>query len=140
MHVFDGDTLELATGRDRPVRVRLYGIDAPETGRRGEPGQPYGREARRALQAKVASQRVAVEVADRDRYDRIVGVVRIAGRDINREMVEEGWAWAYRHYLQGPYASAYLRAEEDARARRAGLWRQYNPEPPWEFRHRQRGR
>ena len=131
-YVFDGDTLELADGR----RVRLYGIDAPETGHRDAPGQPGGREARRALQAKVAGRTVTVEVRETDQYGRTVGVVRLAGRDLNREMVAEGWAWAYRHYLQGPYVSAYLGAEESARARRAGLWRQSNPQPPWEFRHR----
>ena len=138
-YVFDGDTLELTSGLRRPVRVRLYGIDAPETGRRGEPGQPYGREARRALQAKVAGQMVEIEIMDRDQYGRTVGVVRLAGRDINRELVADGWGWAYRHYLNGPYASAYIGAEESARARRAGLWRQNNPQPPWEFRHRPRG-
>jgi endonuclease YncB( thermonuclease family) len=135
-HVFDGDTLELADSTRRRVRVRLYGIDAPETGRRGETGQPGGREARRALQVKVSGLAVNVEVMETDPYGRTVGVVRLAGRDINREMVGDGWAWAYRHYLEGPYASAYLGAEKSARTRRAGLWNRSNHEPPWEFRHR----
>jgi len=43
-------------------------------------------------------------------------------------------AWAYRRFLQGPYASDYLDAETRARARRLGLWRDANPQPPWEFR------
>jgi endonuclease YncB( thermonuclease family) len=49
-------------------------------------------------------------------------------------MVAEGLAWAYRQYLEGSYASEYLRLEEQARRRRMGLWQQPNPQPPWEFR------
>jgi len=49
-------------------------------------------------------------------------------------MVTEGWAWAYRKYLGRPHSSDYMGAEERARARRLGLWRDANPRPPWEFR------
>ena len=60
-------------------------------------------------------------------------------KDINREMVAEGFAWAYRQYLQGPYASEYISQEERARSRRAGLWHDANPQPPWEFRAQLKG-
>ena len=79
-------------------------------------------------------KKVSAEVFDIDQYQRTVAVVRFAGRDINREMVEEGMAWAYRRFLQGPYSSEYLDAETRARARRLGLWRDANAQPPWEFR------
>jgi len=49
-------------------------------------------------------------------------------------MVKRGYAWAYRRYLKGPYASEYLEAEKVARASQLGLWEQKNPQPPWEFR------
>ena len=49
-------------------------------------------------------------------------------------MVAEGYAWAYRRYLKGPYASEYIGAEGVARSRHAGLWEESNPQPPWEFR------
>ena len=75
-------------------------------------------------------KKVSAEIIDVDQYQRAVAVIRYAGRDINREMVAEGMAWAYRRYLQGPYASEYLDAENRARARRAGLWRDANPRPP----------
>lgn len=55
-------------------------------------------------------------------------------RDINQEMVREGFAWAYQRYLDRPYASGYIEAEEQARRERRGLWRQGNPVAPWEFR------
>jgi endonuclease YncB( thermonuclease family) len=123
------------------VKIRLYGIDAPETekrnrkaGRISKPGQPYGEEAFLALKGKVGGQYVKVEVLDIDRYRRAVSVIWYGNRDINQEMVREGSAWAYRQYLDRPYASEYIQAEEDARRKKRGLWRLGNPQPPWEFR------
>lgn len=138
--VTDGDTINVDSGGTK-LKIRLYGIDAPETakvnrksGWNSKPGQPYGEESWRALDGKIYRQRVRVEVKDIDQYRRLVSVVWIGGRDINKEMVAEGWAWAYRKYLDRPHASEYMSAEEQARARRAGLWRDGNPQPPWEFR------
>jgi len=132
--VYDGDTILLATRGTSRLKTRLYGVDAPETAKPDKPGQPYGAAARRLLLSKIMGKKVSAEVIDVDQYQRAVAVIRYAGRDINREMVAEGMAWAYRRYLQGPYASEYLGAEARARSRRAGLWRDVNPRPPWEFR------
>lgn len=137
--VYDGDTLLLTTREESRLKVRLYGIDAPETRKPDKPGQPFGEIARRTLMYKVMGRRVTAEIVDIDQYQRAVAVIRYAGRDVNREMVAEGLAWAYRQYLQGAYASEYIPAEERARSRRAGLWRDANPTPPWEFRSRIRG-
>ena len=132
--VYDGDTILLVTRGTNRLKTRLYGVDAPETAKPDEAGQPFGEAARRALLAKVMGKKVSAEVMDVDQYQRSVAVIRYAGRDINREMVAEGMAWAYRRYLQGSYASEYLVAENRARSRRVGLWRDVNPRPPWEFR------
>ena len=56
-----------------------------------------------------------------------------------RTAFSEGMAWAYRQYLQGPYASEYIGAESRARSARAGLWRDANPQPPWEYRQALKG-
>lgn len=137
--VYDGDTLLLATRQESRLKVRLYGIDAPESAKPDMPGQPFGAIARRTLMYKVMGRQVSAEIIDIDQYHRSVAVIRYAGRDINREMVSEGLAWAYRQYLQGAYASEYIGAEERARSRRAGLWRDANPAPPWEFRKALKG-
>jgi len=137
--VYDGDTVQLATREDSRLKVRLYGIDAPETRKPDMPGQPFGEIAKRTLMYKVMGRRVSAEIMDVDQYKRAVAVIRYNGRDINREMVAEGFAWAYKQYLQGPYASEYLRAEERARSRHAGLWQDANPLPPWEFRRTAKG-
>jgi micrococcal nuclease len=138
--VYDGDTVLLTTREESRLKVRLYGIDAPETGKPDKPGQPYGDISRRALWYKIMGRRVTAEIVDFDQYKRAVAVIRYEGRDINREMVADGMAWAYRQYLQGAYASEYIGAESLARSRRAGLWRESNPLPPWEFRNGHKGR
>jgi micrococcal nuclease len=139
--VSDGDTFRLETADGTRLRVRLYGIDAPETekasrrtGLVSKPGQPFGEEAYRALESKIVGRKVRVDIMAIDRYKREVGIVYLDGRNINLEMVKEGWAWAYTQYLDRPYASEYLEAEKEARAKGLGLWRQPNPQPPWEFR------
>ena len=140
-NVTDGDTLKLETVEGTRLKIRLYGIDAPETekinrrtGRISKVGQPYGEEAYRALETKVLGKKVKVDVVDIDRYKRLVGIVYLDNRNINLELVKEGWAWAYKEYLDRPYASEYLDAEKEARAKKLGLWQQRNPTPPWEFR------
>ena len=145
--VSDGDTLNLETTEGTKLKIRLYGIDTPETekinrrtGLISKQGQPYGEEAYRTLESKVLSKKVKVDIIDIDRYKRMVGIVSFGNRNINLEMVKEGWAWAYKEYLQRPYASEYLDAEKEARAKGLGLWQQHNPMPPWEFRKLMRAR
>lgn len=138
--VYDGDTVLLATREQSRLKVRLYGIDAPETSKPDAPGQPFGAVAKRTLMYKIMGRQVSAEILENDQYQRAVAVIRYGGRDINREMVSEGMAWAYRQYLAGPYASEYIGSEEVARARHKGLWRAPNPQPPWEFRQMLKGR
>ena len=124
--VSDGDTITVLVDR-APVRIRLWGIDAPE--RR----QPHGRRARQFTASLAMGQAVAVRVKDRDRYGRQVAVVVLAdGRELNREIVRAGYAWWARRYA--PEDLELERAESAARRRRAGLWRDPNPIPPWQFR------
>jgi endonuclease YncB( thermonuclease family) len=137
--VYDGDTVLLTTREESRLKVRLYGIDAPETRKPDKAGQPYGDVAKRTLMYKIMGRRVVAEIVDIDQHQRAVAVIRHEGRDINREMVAEGMAWAYRQYLQGAYASEYISSENRARSRRAGIWRESKPQPPWEFRNGRTG-
>lgn len=139
--ISDGDTIQITDSLGTKVKVRFYGIDCPETekgnkktGKISKAGQRYGEEALQALQGKLERQRVRLDVMTVDRYGRSVGIVWLGNRNINLEMVADGWAWAYKQYLDRPHASEYIRAEEQARNRRLGLWEENNPQPPWEFR------
>lgn len=143
--VSDGDTFKLLDGHGQLHTVRLYGVDAPElerrsnrTGRLSKVGQPYGEEAFLALKELLLHKEVRLEVRAVDRYRRLVALVYQGDQPINRLMVQQGLAWAYRQYLDRPHASIFLADEELARHKKLGLWRQANPQPPWEFRRRSR--
>ena len=135
VRVKDGDTVVIA-----PVlggqffTCRLYGIDTPEIPHRGKPGQPYGYEAKDFLKSLILGRVVTVKTTGRKTYGREICHITLNGKDINLEMVKKGYAWAYRRYLRRPYASEYIEAENEAREKRLGLWKQRNPTPPWVFR------
>lgn len=97
--VSDGDTINVTDPMGTKVKVRLYGIDAPETeksnkktGRVSKPGQPYGEEAYQALKSKVNRKSVKLDIMAVDQYKRSVGIVYLNGKNINKEMVAEGYA------------------------------------------------
>lgn len=126
--VIDGDTLKVG----RPgTRVRLHGIDAPESGQRCRArGQvwPCGREATRALAQLIGLLPVACEERGRGRYGRVLAVCRVDGQDVNALMVEGGWALAYRRYSMD-----YVQEEAAARAAGRGIWRGEFV-APWDWR------
>lgn len=106
--VLDGDTLTfLPQGQSTSVRVRLDGIDAPES------WQPGGEDARNALLALVYKQTVQIKVWREDSYGRWIGTVYRHGQDVNETMVRQGWAWAYSFRVgRGPYAQAQRLAQD----------------------------
>lgn len=128
--ITDGDTVTLLVddnGQRSQVRLRLTEIDTPER------AQPWGTRARQALADKVFRRQVRIMSAGEDRYGRMLGRIYLDGRDINREMVREGHAWAYRQYLSD---DSLLADERRAREAGAGLWSlpQAQQVPPWEWR------
>jgi len=123
--VHDGDTLTCLDEAGRPWKIRLLGIDAPEQ------GQTHGDAARRALVAKLAGGRVRVEGTARDQHGRLLATLWIDDRNLNRELVAEGWAWAFGGFAQDPDLMA---AEASARRRRIGLWADERPIPPRQWR------
>ena len=127
--VVDGDTLVIGA-----ARVRLVGIDAPETDQFCLNGNGVrwscGIEARDRLAAHIANREIRCFSNEIDIYKRELGLCRLAGEDLNGWMVQEGWALAYVKY-----SSAYAHAEEDARAHLRGLW-QGAFIAPWDWRHR----
>lgn len=140
MQVKDGDTVMVIPSEGGQGFIcRLYGIDAPETAKRGKAGQPYGDEAARELKKLILGQDVTVETTGSKTYKREVCLIKKNGMDINLEMVKRGYAFAYIQYLKRPHASIYIEAEGEARAKRLGLWKDStNPTPPWEWRKAKR--
>lgn len=125
--ISDGDTLTVLTAEKQPVKVRLHGIDAPET------GQDFGTRAKQAASELAFGQQVTVREVDKDRYGRTVAEVILPnGRSLNRELVRAGYAHWYRQYAPDDRELASLEAE--AKAAKRGLWAQPGAVPPWEWR------
>lgn len=122
--VADGDTITVLVNNEQR-KVRLAEIDAPEK------TQAFGSRAKIQLSDKVFGKSVRVDYHEKDRYGRFVGYVKVDNRNVNLEMVEEGFAWRYTQYSKD---LDYGRAQAKAQERRAGLWADPNPTPPWEYR------
>lgn len=123
--VNDGDTVTCLDDQGRHVRIRLVGIDAPEL------DQPHGRDARAALARKLSGGVVRIEGDARDQHGRLLGTLHVDDRDLNHEMVAEGWAWAFGGFIDDDDLVA---AEAAARRGRLGLWADADPTSPAEWR------
>jgi endonuclease YncB( thermonuclease family) len=123
--VQDGDTLTVLTA-GRRVKVRLAGIDAPER------DQPFGDQSRQNLSRMALNRTVSVAVQKIDDYGRTIGIVTVAGFNVEAEQVRRGLAWVYRQYS---HDSQWLALEAEAKSARRGLWADANSIPPWDWRH-----
>lgn len=127
--VIDGDTIEI-----RGERVRLFGIDAPESGQLCADAQEQlyrcGQRSAFALDEMVRGLTVHCDDRGRDRYQRIIGVCRVNEIDLGGAMVRSGMALAYRRY-----SSDYLNAESAAQRDQVGMW-QGAFDAPWDWRRR----
>lgn len=126
--VSDGDTLTCLASGNTQYKVRLYGIDAPES------RQDFGTQAKNNLSNLVFGKNVTLNIKDTDRYGRSVAEVVVNGKSANMEQVTNGYAWAYRQYLSGTDKALYIAAETRARAGKLGLWATPNPINPADFR------
>ncbi len=97
IRVTDADTFEVGG-----IRVRLHGIDAPETdqmcGGDGTPMWPCGAWAAQEVRARYQGKHAACDDLGRDRYGRVLGRCHVGGTDVARALVLDGLAFAYRRY------------------------------------------
>lgn len=124
--VSDGDTLTVLNPQNKPVKIRLVEIDAPEK------TQDFGQRSKQSLSDLCFGKAAKVDDHGQDKYQRTLGRVTCDGMDANAEQVRLGMAWAYRQYLTDP---AIADLEQAAKAQKIGLWADAHPIPPWEFRH-----
>ena len=136
--VIDGDTIEILKD-DEFVKIRLYGIDAPER------SQKYGKEATdKVIELLRPVNMITVNILDKDRYGRYIATVHTNDEDMVRVnsyggirgdvgliLVDQGLAWHYKKYSDSEELEA---AEIYARTNKIRLWSEENPIPPWEYR------
>jgi len=124
--VVDGDTIDVGT-----TRIRLWGIDAPESKQlcqRDGAEWMCGRDAALALERWIGQRTVSCEEKARDRYGRTVGLCRVDGDDVSAWMVSNGYAVAFRRY-----SADYIALEEKALEQRRGIWSS-EFQMPWDWR------
>lgn len=129
--VADGDTITVLTPVKESLRVRLVGIDAPES------SQAFGSASKRSLSDLVFGKAVTIRYNKQDRYGRILGTVFLGAADVNLMQIERGMAWHYKFYERDQSASdrqRYAHAEQGARTTGIGLWQDRDPTPPWDYR------
>lgn len=131
VRVIDGDTIEVLPKNKRSERIRLLGIDAPES------SQAYGQHSKQSLQQCINNKEVTIEWNQRDRYSRMIGKVLAEGVDCNLQQVENGMAWHYKYYANQQSVNdrkTYSSSEKTAQRKKLGLWADPNPINPYHYR------
>lgn len=133
--VSDGDTITVLDSTKTQHKIRLAGIDAPES------RQAFGQVSKKHLSNLVFSRDVTLDCGKTDKYRREVCVVMVDGQDANLAQVKAGMGWWYRKYQKEQTAQQradYEGAEAFAKAGKVGLWQDADPVPPWEWRKAKR--
>ncbi len=130
--ITDGDTVKVLNKDKQQVKVRLVGIDTPES------KQAFGQKAKEALGAILKGRDVVVLETGKDRYGRSLGFLELLPTEqeerliANAEMIRQGFAWHYKAY-SGDLELHQL--ELEARAAKRGLWSDsQTPIAPWLWR------
>lgn len=118
--VIDGDTLLLTNGE----KVRLIGVDTPETKHPQKPVQYFGKEAHLFTKGMVEGKEVRLEYdwQKRDKYGRLLAYVYLKdGTFLNAEVIKQGYGFAYTRF-PFKYLEEFRQYEREARENRRGLW------------------
>ena len=119
--VIDGDTLLLTNGE----RVRLIGVDTPETKHPKKPVEYFGKEAYLFTKRMVEGKDVRLEYdwQRNDKYGRILAYVYLLdGTFLNAEIVKQGYGFAYTRF-PFKYLEDFRRYEKEAKKNGRGLWK-----------------
>ena len=126
--VVDGDTFWGTDAGGQRIKVRLIGVDAPESRKTGnKPEGFYGKEAKAYLTRLLMNQRVrlAYDKSARDRYGRTLAYVYLAdGTFVNDLLVQKGYAKAIYYKPNGKYREQLSRSCKNAQQSGAGMWQQ----------------
>lgn len=124
--VVDGDTIDVDINGEI-VRLRLIGINTPETVDPRKPVECFGKEASAAAKEILTGKKVRLEAdpsqTDRDKYDRLLRYVFLEdGTNFNELMVVRGYAYEYTYDLPYKYQKEFKAAQKYAEANKKGMW------------------
>lgn len=126
--VEDGETVIVSLNDGKEDKVKLYGLDAPEL------DQQFGVAAKSFMENYI-HQEVELEYKTRDKDNYMIAIVYYMSKsgekiNLNEVVVEKGYAWKNKYTDD----KQLEKLEKQARKDKAGLWRNANPTPPWEWR------
>lgn len=142
VRVVDGDTLhiDIPDGKHSATRIRLWGVDTPETGHGNTTEMYFGPEAKAFAVEQLEGRSVHVVLAEkktRDKFERLLAYVYLerGGVMFNELLLEEGYAYADRRFPHH-YRDQFQATESRARRAQKGLWKNVTAEqmPPWRQR------
>jgi endonuclease YncB( thermonuclease family) len=143
VRVVDGDTIDIDVpdGRYPHTRIRLWGVDTPETVWPGQPPMYFGPEASAFTRSCVEGANVRVELSpgrSRDKYSRLLAYIYFGDPPamLNEELIVRGYGYADRRF-DHPWKTRFVQLEERAQKERQGLWAGVKPEqmPAWRQRY-----
>jgi endonuclease YncB( thermonuclease family) len=122
-HCSDGDTCRVKSSDGGQFKVRIFGIDAPES------DQPYGKEAQHFINDLLDSKTVNLNCRG-ESYDRHTCDVFLNGKNVSGILVQQGYAWDYPEFSHGQYTQL----QQKAKALKLGLWKDTHPISPYCWR------
>lgn len=123
--VVDGDTFWVDDGSEKGLKIRLIGINTPETVHPAKPVEYFGKEASNYVKKLLTNKKVRLEydVQKIDRFGRTLAYVYLQdGRFLNALLVENGYAQVMTVPPNVKYADKFLKLERQARKHSKGLW------------------
>lgn len=127
--ISDGDTFTAINRDNLQLKIRVWGIDAPEK------KQAFGTKAKDYLASLIFGKTITVDVQKQDGWGRYIAYVYTPDdRDVSLEMINAGMAWQFVEYDQ---SEKYRAAESQARKSKKGLWSDPHRIAPWEFRKKE---
>ena len=124
--ISDGDTFTCINDDNLQLKIRIFGIDAPEK------KQAFGNNSKEYLSSLIFGKRISINVQYKDGYGRYIAYVYSPeGKDVSLLMLHEGMAW---HFTKYDNNKVYSDAENVARKAKRGLWSDPSPIPPWDYR------
>lgn len=131
VNVYDGDSLDVLGSNGKKIKLRLYGIDAPEK------GQNFSQSAKVFLEDTVKDKLYSLDVRYKDKYGRYVAVLFDEnGIALQEDLIRNGFAWVYPQFCEDIILCVgWQHVQEEAVNSRQGLWQEKNPLSPWDYKH-----
>lgn len=139
INIVDGDTIDIDVpdGKYDHTRIRLLGLDTPETKQPGKPVMYYGQEAADFAKSLVLNKKVTLIMdklsGPRGKYGRLLAHIKMHdGRILNRQLIAQGYAYADLRFPNEDY-QAYIDLQTKAIRSKTGLWKEvtFKQLPPW---------